>query len=106
MKGGLGNIMKQAQAMQENLRKAQEALAHIEVTGSAAGGQVTVVMSCRHVVKRVNIDPALLKDEKEMIEDLLAVAMNDANAKAGEVSRQKMVGMTAGIGIPGLNLPF
>ncbi len=106
MKGGLGNIMKQAQAMQENLRKAQEALAQIEVTGSAGGGLVTVVMTCRHVVKRVNLDPALLKDEKEMIEDLLTVAMNDAHARAEEASRQKMAGMTAGIGIPGLNLPF
>jgi DNA-binding YbaB/EbfC family protein len=123
MKGGLGNIMKQAQAMKENLRKAQEALAQIEVTGSAGGGLVTVVMTCRHEVKRVSIDPALFKDDaaqesasaagdrmseaaKEMIEDLLAVAMNDANAKAEATSQQKMAGMTAGLGIPGLNLPF
>lgn len=106
MKGGLGNIMKQAQAMKENLRKAQEALALIEVTGSAGGGLVTVVMTCRHEVKRVHIGPALLKDDQEMIEDLLAVAMNDAAGKVEAASQQKMAGMTAGLGIPGLNLPF
>jgi hypothetical protein len=106
MKGGLGNIMKQAQAMKESLRKAQEALAQIEVTGSAGGGLVTIVMTCRHEVKRVNIDPALLGDEKEMIEDLLAAAMNDAARQVEATSQQKMAGMTAGLGFPGLNLPF
>jgi hypothetical protein len=106
MKGGLGNIMKQAQAMQENLRKAQEELAHIEVNGSAAGGLVKVVMTCRHDVKRVSIDPALLKDNKEVLEDLVAAAMNDAVRKAEEVTQQKMAGLTSGLGIPGLNLPF
>jgi nucleoid-associated protein EbfC len=106
MKGGLGNIMKQAQAMQENLRKAQEELAHIEVNGSAAGGLVKVVMTCRHDVKRVSIDPTLLKDEKEVLEDLVAAAMNDAVRKAEEMTQQKMAGLTSGLGIPGLNLPF
>jgi len=106
MKGGLGNIMKQAQAMQENLRKAQEELAHIEVNGSAAGGLVKVVMTCRHDVKRVNIDPELLKDDKEVIEDLVAAAMNDAVRKAEETTQQKMAGLTSGLGIPGLSLPF
>ncbi|MEK7304171.1 MAG: YbaB/EbfC family nucleoid-associated protein [Pseudomonadota bacterium] len=123
MKGGLGNIMKQAQAMQENLRKAQEELAHIEVNGSAAGGLVKVVMTCRHDVKRVSIDPALLKDDaaqgsasaagdrmseaaKEVLEDLVAAAMNDAVRKAEEATQQKMAGLTSGLGIPGLNLPF
>ena len=106
MKGGLGNIMKQAQAMQENLRKAQEELARIEVNGSAAGGLVKVVMTCRHDVKRVSIDPALLKDEKEVLEDLVAAAMNDAVRKAEETTQQKMAGLTSGLGIPGLNLPF
>ena len=123
MKGGLGNIMKQAQAMQENLRKAQEELAHIEVNGSAAGGLVKVVMTCRHDVKRVSIDPALLKDDaaqgsasaagdrmseaaKEVLEDLVAAAMNDAVRKAEEMTQQKMAGLTSGLGIPGLNLPF
>jgi len=123
MKGGLGNIMKQAQAMQENLRKAQEELAHIEVNGSAAGGLVTIVMTCRHDVKRVSIDPALLKDDaaqgsasaagdrmseaaKEVLEDLVAAAMNDAVRKAEEATQKKMAGLTSGLGIPGLNLPF
>ena len=106
MKGGLGNIMKQAQAMQENLRKAQEELAHIEVNGSAAGGLVKVVMTCRHDVKRVSIDPALLRDDREVLEDLVAAAMNDAVRKAEETAQQKMAGLTSGLGIPGLNLPF
>ncbi len=106
MKGGLGNIMKQAQAMQENLRKAQEELAHIEVSGSAAGGLVSIVMTCRHDVKRVSIDPALLKDDKEVLEDLVAAAMNDAVRKAEEATQKKMAGLNSGLGIPGLNLPF
>ena len=106
MKGGLGNIMKQAQQMQENLRKAQEELAHIEVTGSAAGGLVSVVMTCRHDVKRVTIDPALLKDDKEVLEDLVAAAVNDAVRKVEEATQQKMGGLTAGFNIPGLKLPF
>jgi len=106
MKGGLGNIMKQAQMMQENLRRAQEELAKVEVTGSAGGGLVSVVMTCRHDVKRVSIDPALLKDDKEVLEDLVAAAMNDAVRKVEEVTQQKMGGITAGLGLPGLNLPF
>jgi len=106
MKGGLGNIMKQAQMMQENLRRAQEELAKVEVTGSAGGGLVSIVMTCRHDVKRVSIDPALLKDDKEVLEDLVAAAMNDAVRKAEEVTQQKMGGLTAGLGLPGLNLPF
>jgi DNA-binding YbaB/EbfC family protein len=106
MKGGLGNIMKQAQMMQENLRRAQEELAKVEVTGNAGGGLVSVVMTCRHDVKRVTIDPSLLKDDKEVLEDLVAAAMNDAVRKAEEVTQQKMGGITAGLGLPGLNLPF
>lgn len=106
MKGGLGNMMKQAQMMQENLRKAQEELARIEVTGSAGGGLVSVVMTCRHDVKRVQIDATLLKDDKEVLEDLVAAAMNDAVRKAEEASQQKMSGITAGFNIPGLKLPF
>jgi len=106
MKGGLGNIMKQAQMMQENLRRAQEELAKVEVTGSAGGGLVSIVMTCRHDVKRVSIDPALLKDDKEVLEDLVAAAMNDAVRKAEEVTQQKMGGITAGLGLPGMNLPF
>jgi hypothetical protein len=106
MKGGLGNIMKQAQAMQENLRKAQEELAHIDVTGAAGGGLVSIVMTCRHDVKRVSIDPALLKDDKEVLEDLVAAAMNDAVRKAEVATQKKMAGLTSGLGISGLNLPF
>lgn len=106
MKGGLGNIMKQAQLMQENLRKAQEQLAAIEVVGSAAGGLVSVTMTCRHDVRRVQIDPSLMKDDKEVLEDLVAAAMNDAVRKAEKTSQEKMAGLTAGLGLPGLNLPF
>lgn len=106
MKGGLGNIMKQAQAMQENLRKAQEQLAAIEVVGSAGGGLVNVTMTCRHDVRRVQIDPSLLQEAKEVVEDLLAAAMNDAVRKVEKTSQEKMAGLTAGLGLPGLNLPF
>ncbi len=106
MKGGLGNIMKQAQQMQENLRKAQEELARIEVTGSSGGGLVSVTMTCRHDVKRVAIDPALLKDDKEMLEDLVAAAVNDAVRKVEETSQEKMAGITGGLNIPGFKLPF
>jgi hypothetical protein len=106
MKGGLGNIMKQAQVMKENLRKAQEQLAEIEVVGSAGGGLVNVTMTCRHDVRRVQIDPGLLQEAKEVVEDLIAAAMNDAVRKAEKTSQEKMAGLTAGLGIPGLNLPF
>ena len=106
MKGGLGNIMKQAQAMQENLRKAQEQLANIEVTGSSGGGMVTVIMTCRHDVKRVQIDPGLLRDDKEVLEDLIAAAVNDAVRKVESTTQEKMAGLTAGFNIPGLKLPF
>lgn len=105
MKGGLGNLMKQAQQMQENLRKAQEELARLEVTGSA-GGLVSITMTCRHDVKRVQIDASLMKDDKEVLEDLVAAAMNDAVRKAEKTSQEKLSGLTAGFNIPGLNLPF
>jgi len=106
MKGGLGNIMKQAQLMQENLRKAQEQLAAIDVVGSAGGGLVSVTMTCRHDIKRVQIDPSLMKEDQEVLEDLIAAAMNDAVRKAEKTSQEKMAGLTAGLGLPGLNLPF
>jgi len=106
MKGGLGNLMKQAQQMQENLRKAQEELAQIEVTGSAGGGMVEVTMTCRHDVRKVSIDDSLMEDDKEMIEDLLAAAVNDAVRKVEEITKEKMGGMMGGLNIPGLNLPF
>lgn len=106
MKGGIGNMMKQAQAMQENLRKAHEELAAIEVTGNAGGGLVSVTMTCRHDVRRVQIDASLLQDDKEVLEDLVAAAMNDAARKVEKATQEKMTGLTAGLNIPGLNLPF
>jgi len=106
MKGGLSNLMKQAQAMQDNLRRAQEELAQVEVRGDAGGGLVSIVMTGRHDVRRVTIDPALMSDDKEVLEDLVAAAVNDAVRKVEQTSREKMAGLTSGLGIPGLNLPF
>jgi DNA-binding YbaB/EbfC family protein len=106
MKGGLGDLMKQAQAMQENLRKAQEELAAVEVTGSAGGNMVSVVMTCRYDVRRVTLDPELLKDDKEVVEDLIAAAMNDAVRKVEKATREKLAGFTSGLGLPDLKLPF
>lgn len=104
---GLGNLMKQAQAMQENLRKAQEQLASLEVTGSAGGGMVSVIMTCRYDVRRVTIDPSLLQDDKEVLEDLVAAAMNDATRKVEKTTQEKMSGLTAGFDLPGgMKLPF
>ena len=103
MKGGLGNLMKQAQAMQENLQKAQEELAKMEITGESGGGMVKVVMNGRHDVKRVNIDDSLLKDDKEMLEDLIAAAVNDAVRTIEKKSKETMSGMN----LPGgMKLPF
>ena len=108
MKGGLGNIMKQAQAMQENMQKAQEELANIEVTGESGGGMVSLVMTCRHDVKSVKIDPELLSDvdDKEVLEDLVAAAVNDAVRKVEKTSQEKMAGLTGGLDIPGMKMPF
>ncbi|MFT5573693.1 MAG: DNA-binding YbaB/EbfC family protein [Cryomorphaceae bacterium] len=108
MKGGLGNIMKQAQAMQENMQKAQEELARIEVVGESGGGLVKLTMTCRHDVKSVNIDPELLGDveDKEVLEDLIAAALNDAVRKVEKTSEEKMSGLTGGLNIPGMKMPF
>lgn len=107
MKGGLGNIMKQAQRMQENMQKAQQELAEMEVTGQAGGGLVSVVMNGRHDVKRVNIDAGLLKEDKEMLEDLLAAAVNDAVRQIESRTQEKMASLTAGMGLPsGFKMPF
>ena len=107
MKNPLNNLMKQAQQMQADMQKAQEELASMEVTGQAGGGMVKVVMTGRHDVKRVEIDDALLQDDKEMLEDLLAAAVNDAVRMVEEQSRDKMSGMTAGLNLPdGMKLPF
>ncbi len=107
MKGGLGNLMKQAQKMQENMQKAQEELANMEVTGQAGGGLVSVVMTGRHDVRRVSIDQSLMEEDKEMLEDLLAAAVNDAVRQVETTSQEKMAGMTAGMPLPpGMKLPF
>lgn len=107
MKGGLGNIMKQAQAMQEKMKEAQEELARTEVEGSSGGGLVKVTMTCRHDVRRVEIDDDLLGEDKAVVEDLVAAAVNDAVRKAESTTEEKMSGLTAGMGLPGgLNLPF
>ncbi len=107
MKGQLAGLMRQAQEMQENVKKAQEALADIIVEGAAGGGLVKVSMSCRHDVKRVAIDPSLLEDDKDMLEDLVAAAFNDALRKAESTAQEKMSGVTAGMPLPpGMKLPF
>lgn len=107
MKGGLGNLMKQAQKMQADMQKAQEELANIEVNGAAGGGLVKVVMTGKHEVRRVTIDDSLLADDKDMLEDLVAAAINDAVHKLEAVSQEKMSGMTAGLNLPpGIKLPF
>ena len=107
MKNQLAGLMKQAQAMQENLRKAQEELATIEVEGQAGAGLVKVTMTCRHDVKRVSIDSSLLGDDKDMLEDLVAAAFNDAIRRAEATSQEKMGKLTAGMPqIPGMKFPF
>lgn len=107
-KGQLAGLMKQAQAMQENLKKAQDELAFIEVTAESGSGLVKVTMTCKHDVKRVEIAPSLLTDDKDMIEDLVAAAFNAAVRKAEEVSSEKMGKITAGMpSLPGgMKLPF
>jgi nucleoid-associated protein EbfC len=107
MKNQLAGLMKQAQAMQENLRKAQEELATIEVEGQAGAGLVKVTMTCRHDVKRVCIDPSLLGEDKDMLEDLVAAAFNDGIRRAEETSQEKMGKLTGGMPqIPGMKFPF
>jgi DNA-binding YbaB/EbfC family protein len=107
MKGGIGKLMKQAQEMQANMKKAQEELANMEVTGQSGGGLVSVVMTGRHDVKRVSIDDSLMGDDKEMLEDLMAAAVNDAVRQVERTSQDKMSGMTEGMNLPGgMKLPF
>ena len=106
MRGGLGNILKQAQTMQENLKRAREELAALEITGSAGGGMARCTMTGRHNVKRVELDPSLLKDDKEVLEDLVAAAMNDAVRKIEQATQEKMAGITGGLSLPGMPFPF
>ncbi len=107
MKGGLAGMMKQAQQMQQNMKKAQGELATVEVVGQAGSGMVKVVMTCAHDVRRVILDNSLLSDDKEMLEDLIVAAMNDAMKQVAAVTQQKMGGFTAGMNLPpGMSLPF
>ena len=107
MKGQIAGLMKQAQAMQENLKRAQEELASIEVEGQSGAGLVKVTMTCKHDVKRVVIDPSLLADDKDMLEDLVAAAFNDGVRRAEQVSQEKMAKITAGMPLPpGMKMPF
>jgi DNA-binding YbaB/EbfC family protein len=107
MKNQLAGLMKQAQAMQDNLKKAQEELATIEVEGQSGAGLVKVVMTCKHDVKRIMIDPSLLADDKDMLEDLVAAAFNDGVRRAEELSSEKMGKLTAGMPLPpGMKFPF
>ena len=107
MKGGLAGLMRQAQQMQENMKRMQEQLASIEVEGQSGAGMVKVMMTCRHDVKRVTIDESLLKDDKDMLEDLIAAAFNDAVRRVEVTVKEKMGGITASMGLPpGMKLPF
>lgn len=106
MKGGIAGLMKQAQQMQENMKKAQEELAQVQVEGQSGAGMVKVLMTCAHAVRRVTIDPSVM-DDKEMLEDLVAAALNDATRRAEQLSQERMSGFTAGLNLPaGMKLPF
>jgi nucleoid-associated protein EbfC len=107
MKNQLAGLMKQAQQMQENMQRAQEELARIEVEGQSGAGLVKIVMTCRHDVKRVSIDPSLLGEDRDMLEDLVAAAFNDALRRAEATSQEKLGSLTAGMPLPpGFKLPF
>lgn len=106
-KGGMNELMKQAQEMQEKMQKAQEELANAEVTGASGAGLVSVVMTGRHDVKRVTIDPSLMSEDKEVLEDLIAAAINDAVRKVEQNAQKQMSGVTAGMQLPpGFKMPF
>ncbi|HEU4708805.1 MAG TPA: YbaB/EbfC family nucleoid-associated protein [Methylophilaceae bacterium] len=107
IKGGMGNLMKQAQQMQENMKRAQAELANVEVEGQAGSGMVKVTMTCQHHVKRVQIDDSLMSDDKEMLEDLIVTALNDAVRKVESTTQERMGGLMAGLPLPpGMKLPF
>ena len=106
MKGGIAGLMKQAQQMQDNMKKAQDQLAQVEVEGQSGASMVKVTMTCAHDVRRVAIDPSVM-DDKEMLEDLIAAAVNDAVRRAEQVSQERMAGFTSGLNLPpGFKLPF
>lgn len=106
MKGGIAGLMKQAQQMQENMKKAQDELARVEVEGQSGAGMVKINMTCSHEVRRVAIDPSVM-DDKEMLEDLIAAAYNDGVRRAEALSKERMAGFTAGLNLPpGFKLPF
>jgi len=107
MKGGIGQLMKQAQEMQANMKKAQEEMASIEVTGESGAGMVRITMTCRHQVQSVEIDDSLVGDDKEMLEDLIVAAFNDAIRKVEKTVQEKFSGMASGMALPpGMKLPF
>ena len=107
MKNPLAGLMKQAQQMQENMQRAQEELARTEVEGQSGAGLVKITMTCRHDVRRVSIDPSLVGEDREMLEDLVAAAFNDAVRRAEATTQEKMGGLTAGMPLPpGFKLPF
>jgi DNA-binding YbaB/EbfC family protein len=107
MKGGIGNLMKQAQAMQAAVQKAQAEIASLEVTGEAGGGMVKVTMNGRHEARRVTLDPSIPLDDREMLEDLVAAAINDASQRLEAATQEKMSGVMGGMQLPpGMKLPF
>lgn len=107
LKGGLGGLMKQAQQMQQNMQKVQAELADVEVEGTSGSGMVKVIMTCAHEVRRVIFEDSVLQAEKEMLEDLMVLAFNDAMKKAEAISKQRMSGFTSGLGLPGgVKFPF
>jgi nucleoid-associated protein EbfC len=107
MKGGIGNLVKQAQKVQEDMQRLQDEIAVTELTGEAGGGMVKVIMNGRHDIRKVSIDPLLMNEERAMLEDLVAAAVNDANRRIESMSKEKMASVTAGIELPpGMKLPF
>ena len=107
MKGGIGQLMKQAQQMQANMKKAQEEMAAMTVVGESGAGMVKVTMTCRHQVRQVEIDDSMIGDDKEMLEDLVAAAVNDATRKVEQTVQEKFAGMAGGLNLPpGMKLPF
>jgi DNA-binding YbaB/EbfC family protein len=107
MKGGIGQLMKQAQQMQEKMKQAQDELANITVVGESGGGMVSITMTCKNEIKKINIDEVLFNEEKDMLEDLLIAAFNDAARRAEKKTQESMSGMTSGLNLPpGMKLPF